>query len=233
MSNIKLAVLGWCLLATSVSPYAIPVNVLTNPGFETGSFSGWTIGGTSPQFDVAADGVLISGDEFGQGISNVRSGSYSAYAQVKANPERVLTLSQTVAVLPGESVDLGFFVGHGQGTPIGINGGTGSLNHTKIFVDGVELALSNGDLDIPGGQGSSDFLQVSGVVNTGARTELNIIFQLDGSGRNFAINSFDDFYAITEAPFSLIASGVPEGGTTAVLMFTAATAVMAARKRAA
>jgi hypothetical protein len=232
MTSIKVAVLGSCFLASSVSLYAVPINVLTNPGFETGDFAGWAIDGSSTQFGVAADGVLIAGDEFGQGVSNVRSGVYSAYAQVKGNPQTVLTLSQTIAVLPGESVDLGFFVGHAEGTAIGVNGGTGSLKHTKIIVDGVELALNNGDLDIPGGQDPSDFLQISGVVNTGTRTELNVTFQLDGSGTKFADNSFDDFYAITENP--LVANGVPEGGATILLTFAAATATLAAaRKRGA
>jgi hypothetical protein len=55
---ILVAVVGSATRAVAV-PFPGPVNLLANPGFETGDFTGWTVGRTSPQFGVATDGTPI------------------------------------------------------------------------------------------------------------------------------------------------------------------------------
>ena len=133
----------------------------------------------------------------------MRSGDYSAYAQVKAfDPTTVLTLSQTVNVLPGETVPVGFYVGHGQGQVLG--SGTEDSKLTMIFIDGVPIWPNTGT--IPGGTAPADFLQIAGTFNTGTRTSVTVAFQMDGSGTEYAINSFDDFYLMSNA-------AVPEPST--------------------
>jgi hypothetical protein len=219
------------IFTSCASLSAAPINVLTNPGFESGDFSGWTVGGNAAKSGVVIDGISISGDDFDslkQGVSNVRSGQFAAFAQVKGNPETVLTLTQTIPVLPNENVDLGFFVGHGQGMAIGINAGIGQTKHTRLFVDGVEVDLSAPDTQIPGGTSPSDFLEVSGSVQTGQKTQLTITFQLDGSGNFFAVNSYDDFYAMTEA--AAFVAATPDQGGTAFLLLGATSLVLWIRK---
>jgi hypothetical protein len=198
---------------------AVPINLLTNPGFETGNAIGWTTGGTSPQWGVAPDGSEFSGDAFGQGVSNVRSGNYSLYAQVKGNPAQVLTIAQTLSVLENQTVEVGFYVGHGEGTAIGVNAGDAPLHHTKILVDGTPLSLTAESSQIPGGEEPEDFISITGSFNTGSKSQLTITFQLDGSGTIYAINSFDDFFAISEPRATRGQSTVaPDASNTSYLM---------------
>jgi hypothetical protein len=229
--HVPLLVAG--LFTGCASLYATSENILTNPGFESGNFGGWTAGSDSPIFGVGLDGINIAGDEFGQGLSNVRSGNYAAFAQVKGNPAKVLTLSQTLDVLPGQDVDVGFFVGHGESIPLGFSLGLGIASGvTQILVDGVPLTLAPNNAEIPGGQSPADFLQVSASFNTGARDQLTLTFKLDGSGRGFAINSFDDFFALTE-PASVAQAPVtqtPDAGQTAILLLAATGVLICSRK---
>ena len=66
-------------------------NLLVNPGFETGDFSGWTVGGNSMNTGVASDGTPISGFDppFAWNYVNVRSGDYAGYALVKDGTDPV------------------------------------------------------------------------------------------------------------------------------------------------
>jgi hypothetical protein len=223
-TNIPLLLAG--LLTGSAALYATPENILTNPGFESGNFDGWTVGGTSPNSGVSVDGVALPGDAFGQGFSNVRSGNYAAFAQVKGTPTTLLILSQTLDVLPGQDVDVGFFVSHGQGLALGLGVGTAK---TQILVDGTPLSLSPSNIDIPGGQAPANFLQISASFNTGARDHLTLAFELDGSGNGFAINSFDDFYALTEPAQT---TQTPDGGKTGILVLGATGLLIYCRKSA-
>ena len=105
---------GILIGATAVA-HAVPINALVNSGFEIGDFTGWTVGGNSPTVGVDVDGTTIALPPTGSflpGISNVRSGTYSAFAHVRGDPSVIVaSVTQTILnVLPG-NVSVGFFYG--------------------------------------------------------------------------------------------------------------------------
>ena len=51
---------------------------------------------------------------------------------------------------------------------------------------------------IAGGEQNNDFTAIFGSFDTGEREQLTVAVQLDGSGTLYAINSFDDLFAIGE-----------------------------------
>ena len=204
------------LLAVSILPCvgsrALYANLLVNPGFENGDFAGWIVDGSNtPTSGVATDGVLVAGDGFGQGVTNVRSGSYAAYAQAQGDvsPVERLILTQTVSVPMNQDMEVGFFVGHAlagsQQFPLGSNIAD---EKTQIFIDGLGL-LSDPGPSIPGGTEPTDFVELDGVFNTGSRTSIEVAFAIDGSGSLPAIVSFDDFYLrAVPAPSSFVLMGI-------------------------
>jgi hypothetical protein len=87
---------------------AIAGNLVTNCGFETGDFSGWT---TTP----AAVGSL-----FGVGDVNPDSGTYAAYfgaTEVGSSD----TISQSIPTAPGLTYILSFFIKDAGGSPAQFN----------------------------------------------------------------------------------------------------------------
>jgi hypothetical protein len=94
-------------LAGTGAALAVPMNLLTNPGFETGNFTGWTVGGTTPVSGVGTDGQAVAlvgcGGCFLPASVNVRSGNNAAFYQGRGDPSLVITLSQTIAVNPAKT----------------------------------------------------------------------------------------------------------------------------------
>ena len=85
---------------------ATSTNLLINPGFETGDFTGWRVSGNA-EAGVALDGTPIPGTLLSEDQVNVRSGSYAAWAKVDyAAP--ILELSQVVPVVPNSWYELSF-----------------------------------------------------------------------------------------------------------------------------
>ena len=190
-----------------VNGRALHANLLLNPGFETGDFTDWTVDDSqTTSYDVALDGTVVAGDVFGNGLTNVRSGDYSAYALVQGNPVNRLLISQTVSVTTNQEIEVGFFVGRGVTPAIGAQIAD---TNTQIFFDGVGL-LPDSNPDIPFGTGPEDFLEIGTTFNTqNTDGDIVVTFALDGGGSVTAVNSFDDFYfRVVPEPSSFILIGL-------------------------
>ena len=205
-------------LALTTAP-ATPVNLLVNPGFETGNFSGWTIGGNSLQSGVAVDGTYIPGEDapFFPNFQNVRSGAFAGNALVQGGDDPVerIILSQTVSVLPNQNVNVGFWLGNDSQSAFGMPTDDA---HTQIFIDGVGL-LANNFAVITAGSGPSAFSLLSGSFNTGTRSSINVDFSINGSGTSRVGASFDDFFFQSENAPEPTASTLLGLGITALLSF--------------
>lgn len=224
---ILVAVFGAATRAAAV-PNPGPVNLLVNPGFETGDFFGWTVGGTSPQFGVATDGTPIPNVSpiYGPSFQNVRSGDFAANALVK-NEDSVsggiwrIVLAQTVAVLPNRDYVVGF--SFGNDAPFGVAMFVND-QHNQIFIDGLGLLPPIGYLAFPAGDGPEDFKSLSYIFNSGSRTSIDVAFAINGGTNNAPAMSFDDFF-VAEPEF------VPEPGTLSLLALGLATAGLGRRLR--
>jgi len=187
------------VLATNARA-ATPINILTNPGFETGDFAGWTVGGNSIQVGVDTDGTVIPNADppFLPNFVNVRSGTYAGHALIKdgMDPVERIILSQTVSVLPNNNVDVGFWLGNDSASVFGVQIDD---DHLQIFIDGVGL-LPNAILNVRNGSSPADFHLFSANFNTGSRTSITVDFAINGSGTSRVGASFDDFFFITEMP---------------------------------
>jgi hypothetical protein len=173
-------------------------NILINPGFETGDFTGWFIGGNSPTFGVGIQGTPIPGTTLLSAV-HVRSGNYAAYATICCTGlpafQQTITLSQTVAVLPGETDTVGFYLGSWA------TGYTTDINdkETQIFIDGVGILTGPTFLTPAFGHTPTDFTLLSGTFNTASRTSVTVTFQISGSGLFEGEYSLDDFFLNTHA----------------------------------
>jgi hypothetical protein len=190
------------LLLASLTPAlanAVPINLLTNAGFETGDFTGWTVGGTSVQSAVDTDGTVIPGTNlaFGTTFQNVRSGTYGANALVRGDPLEQVFFEQAVSVIAGNTYDVGYFAGVDSPTSIVSQYGFGP---SSILVDGVALALTQpSDLAIGSTPAMSDWEHVFGNYLAGGTGLVNVSYRIAGSGTGRAGFSFDDMYFTGEA----------------------------------
>jgi hypothetical protein len=181
-------------LATMSAP-AFATNLLSNPGFEAGSFAGWTVGGNSTNTGVDLDGVLITGDDppFTPSHVNVRSGQYAGYAVVQNGDDPVerILLEQTVPVVAGANYSVGFWLGNDSQSIFGYELDDA---HMQIFVNGAGL-LSGPTPNFPAqGPTPADFFEFSSVWASGSATSATVVFAINGSGTARAGLPFDDFY---------------------------------------
>jgi hypothetical protein len=192
------------LVGTAVVAALCPLstgNVLVNPGFETGDFTGWTLGGNSPGYGVTTAGTLIPGVDFaayGDDTVEVHSGTYAAYALVQCGGgnqgggiptcqnREFVDLTQTVSVTPGQAYSVGFWEANNGNSAFGQSAANGG---TQIYVDGVGILPSSFNTI------STQFTELSGIFNTGTQTSVTITFEIDGSGSATAGVSLDDFFA--------------------------------------
>jgi hypothetical protein len=126
-------------------------NVVTNCGFESGSFSGWTLSGNM-------EGG-VNGDFFGVDGNNPNSGNYEAYLGVQGGGGTnlgqlgpFLTLSQTLSTLPGMYYEISFYLDQAGCSP-GPDCGPGYTNYFDVKWDGVTVF---GQQDIPSSGGAYD-----------------------------------------------------------------------------
>jgi hypothetical protein len=121
---------------------ASATNLPANPGFESGDFTGWTIGGPAAN-GVAAYGTAVGA--FFPGNVNVLSGSYAAYGVVLGyccTTPQPITLMQTVSAAPNQTLDIGFIASNWSASAVGA--GTGAAaNLVGIYVNGTQILASN------------------------------------------------------------------------------------------
>jgi PEP-CTERM motif len=189
------------------------INLLLNPGFESGDFAAWSVSGTSIQFGVARDGVAIPNADppFPPNVQNVRSGRFAANALVSAfaDPIERIVLRQTVSVQARQQLRVGFWLGNDSQSDFGMEIG-GDPPQTQILVNGVGI-LPEGFVQPGTGGSPRDFLLISGAFDTGTRRTLDVAFTITGSGTSRVGLSLDDFFvAPTPEPSSmlLLATGV-------------------------
>jgi len=199
------------LLLCALMRPAYSDNLLINPGFETGNFTGWTVTANTPTYGVATAGTPIPGTDFGPMDVVVHSGNYAAYAltcPVECAPSGdvggdFLTLSQTLDLVAGTTYEIGFWFGDSD--PAGTFG-----NESRIEV--------NGSVVQTGGPGFTTDYQFEDVLYTptssGAAT---VSFVLEGSGTGDAGLSFDDFQVSTVSSVPEPSAILPLSGLLALL----------------
>ncbi len=159
------------LFCIALHASATPItNIVTNGGFETGDFTGWTQSGNTGFTGVAT------------GIQN--SGDYGAYF---GPVEDLGYLSQSLSTVAGMSYDLSFFLvdggsgGEGIGRTQNISpirpGGGPVTQEFQVFWNGVLI------YSIPPNSDPSAYTQISftGLIATGAMTDLTFGFRNDPS----------------------------------------------------
>jgi hypothetical protein len=178
------------IIITSGCNQSFADNLLQNPGFETGNFTNWTVGGTAPS-GVGPVGTPIPA--YFSGTVIVHSGSYAAYAAVDTEGQSLI-LSQTVPVVPGNTYDIGFWMGFG-----GVHVGDGG---SAITVNGVNHYVS-------GGQNSTyEFWDTTWTAPAGV-TNATVTFNLAASGTGSAGISFDDFQVSTVITVTAVGTPLP------------------------
>jgi PEP-CTERM motif len=131
VGRLAVAASGLAALMIAAAPAVAATNLIVNPGFETGDFTGWTIGGNS---DPTAFGVLCLGGAL------VAEGNCSAYSSAIGAP---VTFSQTFATIVGQSYEVDYWAlfdgasGSQFGATFGgtslsnLNNPSGTLNFTR------------------------------------------------------------------------------------------------------
>jgi hypothetical protein len=158
-------------------------NVVTNCGFESGSFSGWSVTGNLQGG--------IGGDYVGVDNSNPNSGTYEAYfgaqsafllngSGSKYGPPT--TLSQTVAALPGQYYEISFYLDN-EGCSV-TDGCPGEHDYFDAYFDGTLLTKQ---YDLPYSGAYDEYVFVVGT--TGGMNPYNSdLLQFDFT------NDSGDFY---------------------------------------
>ncbi len=210
MVLLSLLVVG--VLAGSVS--AAPVNLLANPGFETGDFTGWTVheGPTAPDSTYYGERgyVVIPNVTADTGYTtHIRTGTYAMIGHVRYGNS--VFISQRVPVLPNQNVDVGFWVGRGEdGTGFGVTYGNESPRYTQIYVDGERVLFPGPTINV---SAKNTYYHLGTSFNTGDREYVDVLFRLEGSGSAWANVMWDDFYFNSEpvpepATMGLFAAGL-------------------------
>ena len=177
-------------------------NLLKNPGFESGDFSGWSLSFSPPVEDgVARDALPIDRVLFPDAQVNVRSGDYAAWLKADIHipfPSDLLTLglSQTLTLEPNTRYELGFWFSDGSsaGNALGI-GGTIYINDNFIpdyYWDGVVTILNPGFPHFYAGQTATNFTHFESFYETSNREEhVTVRFSLGTlPGLAFSVDDF-------------------------------------------
>jgi hypothetical protein len=145
-------------------------NLLTNPGFERGSFSGWSVTGTSPTYGVSTAGFIIPGTNPPTPVV-VHSGNYAGYALVCSfctEDGDYLELSQTVTLVPGDIYTVAFWLGNGSTESYG--------NQSGVRLNGTDLNMTTFPPDVSPGY------QVESGSFIATQANSTFTFHVEGSG---------------------------------------------------
>ncbi len=157
-------------LAGSTAASATPVTLLTNPGFETGGFYGWSLS-------------VLPGDEGNCGVTNVptwvHGGTYGAYFGPVIGP---CSISQTVSTTPGQSYEVSGWLR--EFTP-------DADNYFDVFWNGQLLAHITDD----GGGLRAWGLGTFDVFATSTAAELGLVFYNPNG-----VFALDDLAVTTQTP---------------------------------
>ena len=167
------AVLKGCAAVFLISTGLVSAgNLIQNPGFETGTFSGWTVSGA---------GTL--GSDYGISTNIPHSGTYSAWF---GTPSGITYISQTFTTVPGEFYDVSFWVANqhqgpnpvnefivmwGSATPLDlVNSGNANWQHAggMIAASGTTTTLEFGFMNVPGWFALDDVSVTQAVPEPGA-----------------------------------------------------------------
>lgn len=181
--NAMLSLAVFCLICmSSLAGWA--QNLLTNPGFESGNFNGWSVTGTSPNYGVNIAGFLIQGTygAYGPTYVVVHSGTYAGYAVVCSfctNNGEYVELTQPVTLVPGDVYTASLWLGNGSSQSYG--------NSSGVRLNGQNLGMTTFPPDVNPGyqQESGSFIAT--------QANSSITFHIEGSGTGAAGFSFDDF----------------------------------------
>ena len=155
-----------------------PANLLNNPSFETGDFTGWTVTGNSSIYGVNVAGFHIPDADI-PSIVLVHTGRFAGYAVVCGLfCNTYLNLSQAVNLQPGVTYSTGFWIGDGTMSALG--------NSVAIYVNGSPIQLTYQAQLEPG------YEWVGGVF-VALDSTVVIEFRIEASGQATAGVSFDDF----------------------------------------
>src|SRR3954471_19157573 len=191
-----LAVVVGVLLAGVTVP-AQAANILSNPGFETGSLSGWSCSG----------GSVVS--------SPTRSGGYALNGAVTSSD--YAQCSQTVAVQPNTAYSLSGWV-RGSYVYLGVNGGSSTWTSSPSAYSQLSVSFTTGtsqtsatiyvhgwyaqgtyyaddiSLDGPGGGGGGSDTQAptapTGLTSTG-KTSSSVSLKWNASTDNVGVTGYD------------------------------------------
>jgi hypothetical protein len=140
--KITFAVLSLALAAFLGPQGAFAANLVTNGGFETGDFTGWTLSGPVTTSNNPADFYGVDG-------LDAYSGSYGAYLSTEPG-QSPLVLSQTVTVAPGSSYVLGFDLQNDGGALPGFgNSFSVTLNGATVYSISNSAAFTYGPFNTP------------------------------------------------------------------------------------
>ena len=112
-------------------------NLVANPGFETGDFTGWTLAG-----DTRADHSFVSDPDTYPGWNEWLPHSGESFAALGAIGSD-LSMSQTLATTPGQSYVFSFYLGSDGETP---NEFTALWNGSVVFAQTNEPETPGHDL---------------------------------------------------------------------------------------